>query len=770
MTHSKRIVFEVIGGILCVSVGIFGSSMIKTEGKITPGIINMKPAKYESEKIAVVNLDAGVEKKNDTIYYAKNIVELPDENYIMTSLEQAKKGVKSGTYAAYIIIPSTFSASIESINKTPKQAVFQYKIANGLSAETENKIITQLNAFEKNINANVSYIFVDAILRDVHSLQNSASKIMTNDEKDLTTMKNISAEKLIQPVTFSKLKEQESPNGPVDFSSEEQNMQKAVTAIQNAFSEGIKQGQLSYSALAKNDTLVMDGLDALKKQADTANPLEDENKNSYSVAALQRLNEKIKAFNTENMTEEKRNLVKESISSEISTFAKTQQKEMDKQAETIQQDVDAMVSTMKEDIQTYLKEENTSIAEKLKAQEEEDNQKIEEYVKQIQNYLNREIVSDEVKEIIQDVVAEQLKRQETEYGKYIENQKEIAEANGYNEAIDTAKGQMEESEKQLGELQEIVASMKESEEGDSVKATLEEKINKIKESLAKGKGLEKRPVPEAMEKPEVADSFALTDNIREQLQKLVDLSNATMEPGKEENEDSEGKPKKIEIPTVQWSLEELVYTSPEESSKYTVPTYQLPESTQLADSSIEKIEKNYEIPENHFDSVIKENLIDLISARNGQLRSALEKGVQDVKTVAQEYLTGIKEFDPYSSIEQDKVSDGETKLSNVLRDVSKKMTDQSVSSIEYMTTMLQKANENISTLQTDMTNANEKTKANVISEIAAMQRIRTDSSKINLELLKGFAGKLAFTRVGELPNKKVYRFITNPVRCEEDDK
>ena len=63
MTHSKRIVFEVIGGILCVSVGIFGSSMIKTEGKIAPGIINMKPAKYESEKIAVVNLDAGVEKK-----------------------------------------------------------------------------------------------------------------------------------------------------------------------------------------------------------------------------------------------------------------------------------------------------------------------------------------------------------------------------------------------------------------------------------------------------------------------------------------------------------------------------------------------------------------------------------------------------------------------------------------------------------------------------------------------------------------------------------
>ena len=417
MTHSKRIVFEIIGGILCVSVGIFGSSMIKTEGKIAPAIIKMKPAKYESEKIAVVNLDAGVEKKNDTIYYAKNIVELPDDNYIMTSLEQAKKGVKSGTYAAYIIIPSTFSASIESINKTPKQAVFQYKIGKGLSVETENKIITQLNAFEKNINANVSYIFVDAILRDVHSLQNSASKIMTNDEKDLTTMKNISVEKLIQPVTFSKLKEQESPNSPVDFSIEEQNMQKAVTAIQNAFSDGIKQGQLSYSALAKNDIPVTDGLDALKKQIDTANPLEDENKNSYSVAALQRLNEKIKAFNTENMTEEKRNLVKESISSEISTFAKTQQKEMDKQAETIQQDVDAMVSTMKEDIQTYLKEENTSIAEKLKAQEEEDNQKIEEYVKQIQNYLNREIVSDEVKEIIQDVVAEQLKRQETEYGK-----------------------------------------------------------------------------------------------------------------------------------------------------------------------------------------------------------------------------------------------------------------------------------------------------------------------------------------------------------------
>ena len=38
------------------------------------------------ERIAVINLDTGVEKKGEQIYYAAKLIEYPDESYQTTSL------------------------------------------------------------------------------------------------------------------------------------------------------------------------------------------------------------------------------------------------------------------------------------------------------------------------------------------------------------------------------------------------------------------------------------------------------------------------------------------------------------------------------------------------------------------------------------------------------------------------------------------------------------------------------------------------------------
>lgn len=112
-----------------MTVGMFSGSYVKGAVKaIRSESGNYMEMSQSLERIAVVNLDAGVEKNGEQIYYAGKIIEYPNSNYQTTSLEEAKKGLENGQYGAYVIIPSTFSASVDSINQTPQKTVFEYKI------------------------------------------------------------------------------------------------------------------------------------------------------------------------------------------------------------------------------------------------------------------------------------------------------------------------------------------------------------------------------------------------------------------------------------------------------------------------------------------------------------------------------------------------------------------------------------------------------------------------------------------------------------------
>lgn len=78
--------------------------------------------------IAVVNLDEGVKLREKTAYYAGKLITFPNEHFHMTGLDDAKKGLEAGIYGAYIVIPATFSKSVESINDKPEKATIQYTV------------------------------------------------------------------------------------------------------------------------------------------------------------------------------------------------------------------------------------------------------------------------------------------------------------------------------------------------------------------------------------------------------------------------------------------------------------------------------------------------------------------------------------------------------------------------------------------------------------------------------------------------------------------
>ncbi|WP_089982482.1 hypothetical protein [Clostridium sp. C105KSO13] len=58
-----------------------------------------------------MNLDTGVEQNGQNINYAASLIQFLNNDFAYTNLEEALTGITSGKYAAYVIIPSAFSAN-----------------------------------------------------------------------------------------------------------------------------------------------------------------------------------------------------------------------------------------------------------------------------------------------------------------------------------------------------------------------------------------------------------------------------------------------------------------------------------------------------------------------------------------------------------------------------------------------------------------------------------------------------------------------------------
>lgn len=166
--------------------------------------------KQEADKctittIAVVNADAGILVDGKRINYGEELIAFPDINFIMAGLEEAREGLDSNKYAAYILIPSTFSDSVNSINAKPEKAQITYEINPNLREDVQAKVADDIYNFLANLNTNISYVYVDAILQEFHSVQDNSNAIMANDISDMESINSINSEELIQDVEYNEL-------------------------------------------------------------------------------------------------------------------------------------------------------------------------------------------------------------------------------------------------------------------------------------------------------------------------------------------------------------------------------------------------------------------------------------------------------------------------------------------------------------------------------------------------------------------------------------
>lgn len=148
--------------------------------------------------IALVNMDNGVIVDEKQINYASQLINFPSENFTVTGLTDAKMGIENGTYAAYIIIPETFSASVTSIENDPRKTVLEYQYNPNLAETAQIQAMSDVNAFIATFNTNIAYMYVDAVLTEFHRIQDDSSTILANDNSELLRLENVNASMLIE--------------------------------------------------------------------------------------------------------------------------------------------------------------------------------------------------------------------------------------------------------------------------------------------------------------------------------------------------------------------------------------------------------------------------------------------------------------------------------------------------------------------------------------------------------------------------------------------
>lgn len=99
---SKMVVFvTVLLWIIFIVVSLFIGYKLGVNS--TDAEENTRYEPLDVRTIAVVNLDEGISQDDKIINYANELIDYSNENLISTGLEDARSGVESGKYAAYVI-------------------------------------------------------------------------------------------------------------------------------------------------------------------------------------------------------------------------------------------------------------------------------------------------------------------------------------------------------------------------------------------------------------------------------------------------------------------------------------------------------------------------------------------------------------------------------------------------------------------------------------------------------------------------------------------
>ena len=245
-----------------------------------------------TKDIAVVNLDDGVKLKGKKAYYAGKIITLPNEHFYMTGLDDARNGLKSGKYGAYIVIPATFSKAIESINSDPQKATIKYTVNADNNDASLASIVNDINSFASVVSENITFIYVSAILDEYHRAQDNTKVILKNDSIDLDKINSISPESLLG--RYETVKENNIDFKPSDIDLDKYNIENEniVDSFSRELREAKEENERNFDNIKREGEEVRTGTDSFGRFFESLTPLRDNSGNSvysHGLTNIERL-------------------------------------------------------------------------------------------------------------------------------------------------------------------------------------------------------------------------------------------------------------------------------------------------------------------------------------------------------------------------------------------------------------------------------------------------------------------------------------------------
>lgn len=233
-----------------------------------------------TKDIAVVNLDDGVKVKGKKAYYAGKIITLPNEHFNMTGLDDARNGLKSGKYGAYIVIPATFSRAVESINNDPQKATIKYTVNADNNDASLASIVNDINSFASVVSENITFIYVSAILEEYHRAQDNTKVILKNDSIDLDNINSISPESLLG--RYENVKENNIDYKPSDMDMDKYNVENEniVDSFSRELREAKEENERNFDNIKREGEEVRTGADRFGRFFESLTPLKDASGNS----------------------------------------------------------------------------------------------------------------------------------------------------------------------------------------------------------------------------------------------------------------------------------------------------------------------------------------------------------------------------------------------------------------------------------------------------------------------------------------------------------
>ena len=250
--------------------------------------------------IAVVNMDEGVLSGEQYINYGSEFLKYPDVNFVTVGLEEARQGLENDSYAAYILIPSEFSKNVLSLNDIPDSASIEYAVNPNLRNDVYGEVMADISLFTSNLNDNIEYMYLNAILMEFHEAQDIATQIMENDTTDMELLLAIENEAITHHIALTEVTMPEYNLSAMDLSPYQTSVQNMIGEISSLYAGYANSGQQAFLSIAQsgnNLATQLGGVGELMKKVDFT---KDSNGNDITAGGVASVNQYVEGVATVN--------------------------------------------------------------------------------------------------------------------------------------------------------------------------------------------------------------------------------------------------------------------------------------------------------------------------------------------------------------------------------------------------------------------------------------------------------------------------------------